>query len=473
MWLDVAITVSCAGGGLVCGWIMHAFSGLDHERWDEPDTVDSATAELTSQQMSQAANQLREFASVMAADVDAHQSRVEAVNKSLIKTGAETSADDVSDAVRQLIASNEAMQAQLNLARDRIELQTVQIESAERRAETDALTQVPNRRAFDRHLSERHQLGAGNAGTLALLDVDHFKNFNDVYGHRAGDEVLKVVANVLHSHLHVHGLVARFGGEEFAIVLDECDIEQGRALIEKARIAIGQRVIEFEGEQLRVAASAGVADLREKETAEAWLQRTDDGLYCSKEQGRDCGHWMEGTTPHRIESAGQLGESEGMQGSEERGESSLQNVSSVKSRVFASLPDEDSLQESFAEIRSRTKESVTMHLMAVVCSPGLGNSAIRSLLQVVRAPLRSVDRMGAIDNTTLLICLPSADHETALQLGDQICRSAESIGISSGEDGCPPLAVGLAEAKPSEDFQQVVSRAIEKAKDQQFASELA
>ena len=476
MWLDIAITISCAGGGLLCGWTLHAFSGLDHERWEgeaetECETEDPA---LTSQQVSQAATQLREFANVIAADVDAHQSRVQAVNNSLIQAGGDTSADDVAAAVSQLIASNEAMQAQLQLARDQIEQQTMQIESAERRAETDALTQVPNRRAFDKHLAHRHEWGADQAGTLALLDVDHFKKFNDVYGHRAGDEVLRVVAEVLHSHLHQHGLVARFGGEEFAVILDGCPIDRGRALVEKARAAIGKSVIEFEGEELQVAASAGVADLMEGESAEAWLQRADEGLYRSKEEGRNCGHWMKGAMAHRIEPIERqeplhsFGSQSGAE-SEADSEDSSSNAfhSKRNSGVFASLPDASSLQQSFADIRSRTQESVTMRIMAVACSPELGNSSMRSLLQVVRAPLRSVDRMGAIDDSTLLICMPSADEETTRALGEQICRSAETIGISSGNDGSSPVTVGLAEAKPNEDFQKVVSRAIEIARDQQ------
>ena len=107
--------------------------------------------------------------------------------------------------------------------KDRIQQQTIQIESAERRAETDVLdASAKSTRAFDTHLKRRHAEGLGAVGTLALLDVDLFKQFNDVYGHRAGDEVLRVVANVLHSHLQPYGLVARFGGEEFVIILDEC-----------------------------------------------------------------------------------------------------------------------------------------------------------------------------------------------------------------------------------------------------------
>ena len=141
------------------------------------------------------------------------------------------------------------------------------------------------------------------AGTLALLDVDHFKRFNDVYGHRAGDEVLRIVAKILHARLHPHGLVARFGGEEFAVILDGCPIDKAKELIESARIAIGPRDIQFQDKRLRVAASAGVAELIPGgESMEDWLQRADDAMYRSKELGRNCGHWMDGNVPIRIES---------------------------------------------------------------------------------------------------------------------------------------------------------------------------
>ena len=477
MWLDVAITLSCAGGGLICGWVMHAFSGLDHERWsDDFELGREDNCGLTGRQVSQTAKQLQEFAAVMAADVDAHQHRVQEVNDNLIQGGAETSPDDVYAAVGQLIESNEQMQTQLQLAQDRIQEQTMQIESAERRAETDALTQIPNRRAFDNHLLKRHELGAGEAGSLALLDVDHFKKFNDMYGHRAGDEVLRVVAKVLHSHLHSHGLVARFGGEEFALILNACPIEEATILIERARVAIGQRVIEFEGERLKVKASAGVADLMEGETSASWLQRADEALYRSKEAGRDCAHRMEGSTPILI------GPSDGeTESNDTHGEVSvsakLESSDPIEvdgagdnpkvSNVFASLPVREDLEKSFDEIRDRTKESVSMHVMVLALPPDLEGASARSLLQIVRAPLRSVDRLGLIGDSTLLICMPSTDEGITRRLGEQICHSAVSIGIVSDSDESSPITVGIVEAKPSEDFDQVVSRAMEEVREQQ------
>ena len=192
MWFDVAITLSCAGCGLVCGWIMCAVTGFDTDQYYETSEKREAIGdgeEISAEQLRTVANRLREFATTMVENVDAHQNRVQAVSDELHEVG-DASSEVVLAAVSQLLQSNESMQDQLQNAKDRIQRQAMQIESAERRAETDALTQVPNRRAFDAYLKRRHAEGPGTAGTLALLDVDLFKQFNDVYGHRVGDEVL-------------------------------------------------------------------------------------------------------------------------------------------------------------------------------------------------------------------------------------------------------------------------------------------
>ena len=473
MWFDVAITLSCAGCGLVCGWIICAVTGFDTDFYHDPADLRSADRnpdEMTSDQLTQVASRLREFATTMEENVDAHQTRVQAVSDELQENSDGASSEVVLAAVSQLIESNESMQDQLQSAKDRIHRQAMQIESAERRAETDALTQVPNRRAFDAYLKSRHAAGPGAAGTLALLDVDLFKQFNDVYGHRAGDEVLRVVANVLHSHLQPYGLVARFGGEEFAIILDECPISEAAIKVEKARVAIGQLVIEFEGQPLRVAASAGVATLMEDETVESWLQRTDDALYFSKSEGRNCGHRMQGKKPTLIELSPEersTSNAEVLSADDLDSETDLSDGLVLRTiegnGVFASLANRTSLEKSFNDVRSRTQESVSVHLMVVMCAPGLGNSSIRSILQVVRMPLRSVDRIGAIDDSTLLICMPSADADVARQRGDQICHSVTSLGIKSADDQVPPVRVGLAEAAVGEEFDRIVSRSLQAA----------
>ncbi|MEM1068974.1 MAG: GGDEF domain-containing protein [Planctomycetota bacterium] len=475
MWLDVAIAMSCGGGGLVCGWVMHALGGFGNH-----SLVHKAAAAITNDELPDArdqervlevADRLKAYASNMAADVDAHQTKVLEVNNSLLE-GQDSSPEAVMEAVNQLIEANEQMQSQLQEAQNRIHEQTVQIESAERRAHTDALTRVPNRGAFDQHLAERHQLGPERAGTLALLDVDHFKKFNDVYGHRAGDEVLKVVANMLQVRLQSFGLVSRYGGEEFAIILDDCRLEEASQYLEAARVAIGERDILFEDKRLRVNASMGVAELTQDESIEQWLQRADDGLYHSKESGRDCAHRMEGSEPIRIalqgEFAGSASQSSGSDGSESKSMPEMPELEANQESDrpdpdpsgLAYLPDRDVLGGEFEEIRERVGESVAIFVMAIRFASPPSESTARSMLQIVRANLRSVDRVGYEDDSTVLICMPSVDENTAIAKGKQICRSASTILQASGKTSTRSVTVGVTESHTREDFSNVVSRVV-------------
>ncbi|MCH1439026.1 MAG: GGDEF domain-containing protein [Rubripirellula sp.] len=325
---------------------MCAITGFDaghyHPRIKECG-VNGQGEEMSADQLCRVASTLHEFTTTMVENVDSYQTRVQAVNEEL-QEAACPSSEVVFAAVTQLIQSNASVQNQLQSARDRIEQQTMQMNSGERRDEIDALTQVLNRRAFDAHLKQRHAAGAGAAGTLALLNVDLFRRFNDVYGQGVGDEVLRVVADVLQSHLLPAGLVARFGGEEFAIIFDGGSTIEATLKIEQARAAIGQLVIEMEGQSLKVAASAGVATLMENETVESWLQRTDDALYHSKSQGGNCAHRMLGKKPTLIElsserfSVPKLQRSSPIDSGSDRGEGDTAVLRSVKrNEVFASL----------------------------------------------------------------------------------------------------------------------------------------
>lgn len=476
MWLDLAVALSCGGGGVVCGWIMHAWVGFGNYRFADrggfPDGRDGDD-EISQEQVSEVANRLRTYAVSMAADVDAHQSRVQAVNNSLSRELSNTSPEVVLEAVNQLVEANEAMQTQLQAAQERIHEQAVQIETAERRAQTDALTRIPNRRVFDAHIEARYALGSRKPTVLALLDVDHFKKFNDVYGHRAGDEVLRIVAKVLHARLNRFGLVARIGGEEFAIVMDGWSIDQACELIEATRLAIGQRDIQFEGKRLRVAASVGVAQLDGNESLEQWTQRADDGLYRSKDEGRNCGHWMDGHRPVRISLDEDCGDVAG-DPAEQAMLVSWDPASELSESVADSsrpdnpddghsleyLPDRQVLGESLTDLRNRVA-GVSVYLMAIRSHTETDKSAMQSLLRIVRAAIRDVDRIGCEDETTLLLCMPSMDEQMALECGKQIIRSLIAIKFGGADSETCGVTIGISAAQREDEFDQLVERAIE------------
>ena len=151
---------------------------------------------------------------------------------------------------------------------------------------TDGLTGLFNRRHFDEALRSALSF-AGRQGqpmSLILLDVDHFKSYNDSLGHLAGDDVLRTVAEVLRSHSRAHDVVARYGGEEFALVLPATDACGARILAERLRAAIASH----HWPHRPVTASFGLATTTALvPDALAMIAEADLALYASKARGRD------------------------------------------------------------------------------------------------------------------------------------------------------------------------------------------
>ena len=468
MWLDVIIALSCGGGGIFCGWVMNASCAATPEAL-APDSISDPAVEADEQQLSQekiseVADRLRSHAMSMSANVDAHQSRVQTISDTLTD-GEENTPEAILAAVTEMVAANEAMQAQLQNAKDQIDDQAQQIETAEKRAQTDALTRVANRLAFNEHFVRRHAMGVGEAGVLAIFDVDHFKQFNDTHGHRAGDEVLKVVAGTLHSALCEHGLVARYGGEEFGVILHENSIERASELIEQARAAIGARSIYFEGKHLQVHASAGVAGLLPDETMEQWLQRSDDGLYKSKEAGRDCAHRMDGVTPIRIPSANQPTSPANEQGQPSASEQEKAAAAKTANRAFAYLPNQETLAATYQEMQGESNVGdEAMFLLAIRYSGELDTGIMQSLLQIVRAGARNIDRIGCADDTVLLLCMPSASQDETSERASQIVTAASAIKLKDGSSVDTLLSIAVSEAGESDEFNAVVDRVLDASK---------
>jgi diguanylate cyclase (GGDEF)-like protein len=176
----------------------------------------------------------------------------------------------------------DAMRSEAALASSREELREMSL--------SDPLTGVRNRRALfevaEREAPRRARYGGGVA--LLMVDVDHFKPVNDSHGHLVGDEVLKRVARAIEGEVRASDLVARFGGEEFAVLLLEVDAEEARTSAERIRAAIAGVEVLAPAGTVRVTASVGVA-LAEREGFEmdALARRADDALYRAKREGRD------------------------------------------------------------------------------------------------------------------------------------------------------------------------------------------
>ena len=161
------------------------------------------------------------------------------------------------------------------------------LDTCEEDALTDHLTGLANRRRFERHLEREvaRTLRYGHAFSLLMLDIDHFKQVNDNYGHEAGDEAIKSVAKSLQEGTRGIDLAARIGGEEFAIVLTETRLKDAMDVAERLRLAIKRIKTPVVGQ---IAASFGVAECPSSaQTARELLAAVDAALYQAKRQGRD------------------------------------------------------------------------------------------------------------------------------------------------------------------------------------------
>ena len=162
--------------------------------------------------------------------------------------------------------------------------------TAEERAHRDVLTGLHNRRAFfgrSNYIYEQSKR-FGHSTAIIMMDLDHFKNVNDTYGHGVGDTVLQSVAELLQRQLREVDIVARMGGEEFAFALPETDPDNAAAFAERIRIGIEDLVTSKNGYEIRLTASFGVATCAGgAANIETLLTRADKALYSAKRNGRN------------------------------------------------------------------------------------------------------------------------------------------------------------------------------------------
>ena len=192
---------------------------------------------------------------------------------------------------RDVAASNRTLEAHMRESRHEIEALRETLEAARLESLTDPLTGLSNRKHFEEMLRKAIDGGpqARSAG-LILIDIDFFKRFNDLYGHLTGDQVLRLVAIVMRETVASGATLARFGGEEFGILLPATGREAARAVAESVRTTImGRELVKrATGESLgKVTISLGVALQRPDDTMVSLMERADSRLYAAKRAGRN------------------------------------------------------------------------------------------------------------------------------------------------------------------------------------------
>jgi diguanylate cyclase len=195
-------------------------------------------------------------------------------------------------ATRVMEENNSQLEQRLKASKQEINQLQVNLEAVRHESLTDPLTSLANRKYFDQTLEKFIAQSVASSEPLALLmtDIDHFKAFNDTFGHLTGDQVLRLVALSVKQNVKGQDVAARYGGEEFAVVLPGTTLRAALIVADHIRRAVMTKELmkRSTGEHLgRVTVSIGVAVLQKGETVQSLIERADGCLYAAKRSGRN------------------------------------------------------------------------------------------------------------------------------------------------------------------------------------------
>src|SRR5262245_55518069 len=195
-------------------------------------------------------------------------------------------------ATRDMEENNSRLEQSLKASRQEINQLQINLEAVRNESLTDPLTSLASRKYFDQALDKfiGQSVASGEPLALLLTDIDHFKAFNDTFGHLTGDQVLRLVALAVKQNVKGQDITARYGGEEFAIILPATTLRAAITVADHIRRAVMTKELmkRSTGEHLgRVTISVGVATLQQGDSAQSLIERADTCLYAAKRNGRN------------------------------------------------------------------------------------------------------------------------------------------------------------------------------------------
>jgi len=201
---------------------------------------------------------------------------------------------------KNITATNQGLVENLKDMESEVSTLKSGVDSLTELAYTDPLTKIANRRSFEKYFDslQRNYEQSGEEFSLLLIDIDHFKQFNDTYGHAIGDRVLTYVAGCLSAGISSDDIAARFGGEEFVVALKGIEQPKSIEIADNLRIEISKKNLRSNQakETLgNITVSIGVATIEQQDNIESLLERADNAMYQAKADGRNrvCGHVSE------------------------------------------------------------------------------------------------------------------------------------------------------------------------------------
>lgn len=282
------------------------------------DNSADATAAEDRRRATQLAADLQGLTATLASSVRKHNAAIDAVDKRLRKETQDFKEQAplasgqaapltslIVGVVGEILSSNQQLQKDLVHAEAELDRQADELAEQRRQSLTDPLTGLPNRRALDDHLRNRLDAWRKHRSpfSLLMLDIDHFKRLNDSYGHQAGDAALVAFGQAISAGLRKHDVVARFGGEEFAVLLPYTSLEEASAAVDKVSAQIAQLEVAFDGHPMHPTASGGLASIAPHESADSIIGRADAALYAAKQNGRDRTYYHDGVEVGPLDDA--------------------------------------------------------------------------------------------------------------------------------------------------------------------------
>jgi diguanylate cyclase len=446
----IPVAAFAAGCG-IAAWLIRS-SGSSHERERE--------FACAVERAMMASERIKDLAKHVVSHVGDHGAKVEAFNSDLQAMAgqpSEFSVDTLLLAIGQMTCANTELKQRLTRIETQIAAQSAELRSYGSEARTDSLTGLANRRAFDDEIQRRFAEWQRRRApfTLMMLDADNFKEINDSYGHLAGDETLRQIANVITNSSRQMDFRCRYGGDEFVVVMPDASLQETRAAAERTRKAIESAVVKFGNISLSLTCSFGVARVGVNDHDVAQLiRRADESLYKSKDAGRNCGHWHDGHECWPLETEA----------------TNSRHPSDAAPPIEALTGRQefvDALQRRLAESQRFGVPLSILHLCvnnyATLCQ-AYGAAAAGATLDAVaaftQAALRPCDRLARLDDGEFAVLLPGSTRDEANQIAKRLHMSATNCDVQLHKERVRlSVTHGIAEFRTSDSADSMLARA--------------
>lgn len=271
--------------GIFLGYWL-AKSKADSQKFDSEKDRNLMASEL--QRVSDVVSSVAKWTSEFTADFSKYQTEMSELNEQAAHESFVLTRENVQKLLQQIVENNQTLRVRLDSAEKKLETQSQLLEGFLSEARTDSLTGLPNRRSFDQKIESYFNMWnqSERIFSLALIDIDHFKSVNDIHGHPVGDIVLREVSKKLSQITNERVHVSRYGGEEFAILLDEQLIDAA-SFAESLRQSFTTLLIPIEDQILKITLSIGVAQIMPNDRIGSLVRKSDEALYSAKLAGRN------------------------------------------------------------------------------------------------------------------------------------------------------------------------------------------